>query len=251
MMDNFSKTILKLAAVFAAISFVLFCGSRLYTRFTPTDKKNTVGNVEYTFYDEINWIIIDAGAADIYLQTHTGISFGCRMENISISTCEAYVENDTLRITERDPSSAVILGHNIGNSLKTEDRARIYLYVPDQTIERLKIDLGLGSIRINRLQTAETIMQLGAVSLTADNLSIRQNADIRLSAGTVSIQSLAAYNFKLSNAFGTVSINMDSDTDADSNPVSFKLTGAIKKFSPNNKTFDVSVGVGNIYINKN
>jgi len=144
------------------------------------------------------------------------------------------------------------------NKISIEDKTRwfsnkvnneVIVYIPENTIfEEVVIEAGSGNINIENLNTKYLDMDLGAGSITFDNLYVSVEADIDSGAGKLKVLSGNINNLDLDMGIGEVLVEGilvgNNDIDAGIGTLNINLNNSV-----NNYKFIINKGIGEIRIN--
>lgn len=198
-------------------------------------------NKSSKYYDQVRSLDMDIGFAKVIIKQ--GEEFGITTKNVDEDSFESYVEGDTWIIdTEDDWFSFGRNNHNI-NSLIT-------VTLPsDFHGEYIEITLGAGAVEIDNLAGNTVDLEIGAGTLEAETLTIKDDGNISVGAGTLKVKSIFGNNLSVDTGAGTVKmagvIVGDSDINCGAGKVVFDLEGNEEEYD-----YYIDSGIGKVQINE-
>ena len=133
--------------------------------------------------------------------------------------------------------------------LSNSSRGTIIIYLPNEfKISELDIDLGAGKIDIDKIFVETLLMDLGAGTMTANELNVYGKTTINGGAGNININSGTINNLNLKLGAGNASIQSDLTGSNTLTTGVGKLNLSLSR-SKDNYGFDINKGLGNITLN--
>lgn len=186
--------------------------------------------------EEISTLKLDIKGSDV--QIKTGEKFEVKTNNPNIN----YVnENGKVTIKEEKISK-----WNIGK----DDGSLLIIYLPEdiKQMDKVKMDIGAGTIDIGKINTKSLYLDLGAGNVTIDDLNVSEETKINGGAGNININSGKIANINFDLGIGDTTINADitgnSKIDTGIGKLNVYLTLAKEEYK-----IDIEKGVGEIRFN--
>lgn len=133
--------------------------------------------------------------------------------------------------------------------INNSSRETIVIYLPNEfKISELDIDLGAGKIDIDKIFVETLLMDLGAGTMTANELNVYGKTTINGGAGNININSGTINNLNLKLGAGNASIQSDLTGSNTLTTGVGKLNLSLSR-SKDNYGFDINKGLGNITLN--
>lgn len=163
-------------------------------------------------------------------------------DKFAIETNNEYVdysqENGKLIINERK--------HNV---FKYLNDTSVIVYIPSEIkFEEVDITTGAGSVDVEKINTNNLVLELGAGNFTIDELESYERTIINTGVGSTVIKNSSLNNLKLEVGVGKVELNTVLIGNASINAGIGKLSVNLNN-SLDNYTIDAEKGIGSIKIN--
>ena len=243
-MTTTQKIIKSLAIAFAlflviSIFSIIFGLSREIISSINNDKKESELLEEYTTIsnnvNNIESFKIDISNDDIEIKE--GEKFEVKTNDPDV---KFYHENSKVKI-----KSDKTFSWHLSNS----SRGTIIIYLPNEfNISELDLNLGAGKIDIDKIFVETLLMDLGAGTMTANELNVYGKTTINGGAGNININSGTINNLNLKLGAGNASIQSDLTGSNTLTTGVGKLNLSLSR-SKDNYRFDINKGLGNITLN--
>ncbi|MFT3951099.1 MAG: DUF4097 family beta strand repeat-containing protein [Oscillospiraceae bacterium] len=182
--------------VAAGIGWMLFERDGLPAEFDVTNTSGTVSGAEGVTNLDIE---MDLGSLKILpADTFSYTASDVVADNFSVSA-----EGDTLKLRYQFNWKATL-------SLwftSWDDSASVTLYVPQRVYENLTLNSGAGSCTVKALQCTKANLDLGAGSLTMNDVSVNEEANFDCGAGKVTISDCKLNNAEFDMGAGSFTAN--------------------------------------------
>ncbi|MCR5332142.1 MAG: DUF4097 domain-containing protein [Lachnospiraceae bacterium] len=207
-MKRIINVLLICALILVVLGNLLYWGSKGYRYIRRDELNKNIGNKQFEIEQDILSVDITAQYADIEIQNAE--QWGCYIENMDISKTEAYVTDRTLYVKAANRENMEVLGWNIGNSIDPGEKAKLIVYIPQDELRNFKIDVGTGSVSAGRINTSRFVVQIGAGSLSIDDLKVAGNGAIQIGGGSTCIKYLEAGEFSIKSGMGDIDVDLAS-----------------------------------------
>ena len=203
-MKKAGSIILIIALVFVIIGNIMYWGAKIYKHAKGDEINADIGNYDYIVNGDVNSIKLEARFA--HVEIHVSNTFSCTFENVDLSGSSVEEVDGVLNIKAVNYENMRVFGWDIGNAVDPETISKVVLYVPEPVFYNTTVDVGSGSITIDRLKTGNLVMQLGVGTISILDMQA-DNGIIQVGTGSVSIDSLTSDSFEIKNGAGVIKVN--------------------------------------------
>ena len=222
-MKKFSNIVLIIALSLVVLGNLLYWGPKVYKYFKNDEIHQNIGSSDQKTEGFIDSIEAAIQSADVNIVLSDSIS--CSFENVDLSTSEAYVSEGILHITAKNYENMEILGWNIGDVIDKVSKAKVTIYVTEDILRSIKLEVGSGTIDIGNMNAENLVIQLGAGNLSVTGLNVTGNGAIQVGSGTAKIYSLDAQKLSIKTGAGSIDVRL---SDADKFGISSSIaTGSV------------------------
>lgn len=252
-MRSFSKTMIKLSIVLIILGIIFttvgFCTGGRWLGYQRENSNLSDVNKDFTETIESLDLRIEVGK----LTVKQGEDFKVVAENIEEDTFLARVENNTLIVDNSNTNEFSIFGIELNPfylGFGENNTPNITVYVPESFMaDKLKVYVAAGSVNLEDLTANSAELNVGAGELTGNNLVLKEDAQITVDAGDMSLNQIDATNLIIDCSVGNVDLSgniygHNSITCSVGN-VEFDLEGAEEDYYFN----DVDQSLGEVTIN--
>lgn len=252
-MRLFSKTMIKLSIVLIILGIIFttvgFCTGGRWLGYQRENSNLSDVNKDFTETIESLDLRIEVGK----LTVKQGEDFKVVAENIEEDTFLARVENNTLIVDNSNTNEFSIFGIELNPfylGFGENNTPNITVYVPESFMaDKLKVYVAAGSVNLEDLTANSAELNVGAGELTGNNLVLKEDAQITVDAGDMSLNQIDATNLIIDCSVGNVDLSgniygHNSITCSVGN-VEFDLEGAEEDYYFN----DVDQSLGEVTIN--
>lgn len=185
-----------------------------------------IENNEFTNLD------IDLSASSINIKKSDKFYLETNNDDVTV------LEGDTLRIKDKK------------RKLNFRNNLNVTLYVSSDIFDKVNIDSGAGSLKIESLVSDNLVLDLGAGEVEIDNLVVNKKASINGGAGSIKVSNGIINNLDLEIGIGEVKLNaeLQGNNKIDSGIGSLNITLFGNK---SDYKLESSKGLGNIKIDSN
>ena len=138
-MKKFNNILVIIALIFVIIGNLLYWGAKLFRYINREDYNKDIGNIEFRAEGDVNSVNIKVQCADVEITAAD--SFGCRLENVDVSTSSAYVRDNTFFIDARNKENMNILGWDIGTAVDPGVRSKVYVNMPEDQLDNFRAEI--------------------------------------------------------------------------------------------------------------
>ena len=234
---KYLATALAIFLIIGIISAILNCGYAILkaTGLINKEKNNYNGET----------IIISGETTDI-----SRLKIELETASLEIKEGENFkVETDNPKIEYKEDNGIIEIKEQHQSWKNNNKNNSLVVYIPRsmKEITNTKIETGAGNVTINKLNTQELNLKLGAGEVIIENTKVTQNLEIDGGVGKNTIRSSEINNLIADLGVGEFNfygkLSGKSDINSGVGAVNLGITGTKEDY-----TFEFNKGVGNIYI---
>lgn len=180
------------------------------------------------------------------LHIEEGDSFSIEVNSANKVKIVSEVRDGTWRLREKSDDSAdngnkiTVFGLNINLDKETNESnyTEVYITLPkDFSADNIKLSVGAGVLKAEKLTAKTGTITIGAGSSSIEEINIEQNAELKVEAGTLSIDGGSLHNSKITCSVGSVnidgSITGESEISTTFGSINLNLEGKEKDYNYN------------------